>query len=132
MGSQPSKCTHTRSSGQPTLRHSGSSRGFGALLKGLISVMDNSCQSRDSKPQPWVTSPTLYPLEPRLTLTRKTFSSERRYRGNSYVLLFISTICCQNVYLQINSVCLPYFCSDQCFFYINRSMENRLPCYQKC
>ncbi len=33
----PSKCTHTWSSGQ-----SGSSRGFGALLKGLTSVMDNS------------------------------------------------------------------------------------------
>ncbi len=36
--------------------------GFGALLKGLTSVVDNSCQSRDSNPQPRVTSPTLYPL----------------------------------------------------------------------
>ncbi len=36
--------------------------GFGALLKGLTSVVDNSCQSRDSKPQPQVTSPTLYPV----------------------------------------------------------------------
>ncbi len=43
-----------------------SSRGFGALLKGLTSVVDNSCRSRDSDPQPRVTSPTLYPLEPRL------------------------------------------------------------------
>ncbi len=62
----PSKCTHTWSSGQPTLRRPGSSRGFGVLLKGLTSVVDNSCRSRDSNPQPQVTSPTLYPLEPRL------------------------------------------------------------------
>ncbi len=57
---------HTWSSGQLTLRRPGSNWGFGALLKGLISVMDNSCQSRDSNPQPRVTSTTLYPLEPRL------------------------------------------------------------------
>ncbi len=43
------------SSGQPTLRRLGSSRGFGALLKGLTSVVDTSCQSHDSNPQPWVT-----------------------------------------------------------------------------
>ncbi len=35
---------------------------FGALLKGLTSVVDNSCRSRDSNPQPRVTSPTFYPL----------------------------------------------------------------------
>ncbi len=29
---------------------------------GLTSVMDNSCRSRDSNPQPRVTSPTLYTL----------------------------------------------------------------------
>ncbi len=58
----PSKCTHTWSSGQPTLWRPGSSWGFGVLLKGLTSVVDNSCQSRDSNPQPQVTSPTLYPL----------------------------------------------------------------------
>ncbi len=52
-----SKCTHSCSSG-----HLGSSWGFGALLKGLTSVVDNSCRSRDSNPQPRVTSPTLYPL----------------------------------------------------------------------
>ncbi len=57
-----SKCTHTWSSGQPTLRRPGNSRGFGALLKGLTSVVDNSCLSRDSNPQPLVTSLTLYPL----------------------------------------------------------------------
>ncbi len=44
-------------------RRLGSSRGFGALLKGLTTVVDNSCRSRDSNPQPWVTSPTLYPLQ---------------------------------------------------------------------
>ncbi len=65
---------HTWSSGQPTLRRPGGSVWspalavwrFGALLKGLTSVEDNSCWSRDSNPQPWVASPTLYPLEPRL------------------------------------------------------------------
>ncbi len=60
------KYTHTWSSGQPTLRRPGSSWGFSALLKGLTSVVDNSCWSRDSNPQPRVTSLTLYPLEPRL------------------------------------------------------------------
>ncbi len=40
----------------------GSSWGFGALLKGLTSVVDNSCRSRESNPQPRVTSPTIYPL----------------------------------------------------------------------
>ncbi len=44
------------SSGQPTLQRPGSSWGFGALLKGLTSVVDTSCQSRDSNAQPWVTS----------------------------------------------------------------------------
>ncbi len=55
----PSKYTHTWSSGQ-----SGNSWGFGALLKGLTSVINSSCRSRDSNPQPRVTSQTLYPLEP--------------------------------------------------------------------
>ncbi len=41
-------------SGQP--RRPGCSWGFGALLKGFTSVVDTSCQSRDSNPQPWVTS----------------------------------------------------------------------------
>ncbi len=36
--------------------------GFGALHKGLTSVVDSSCQSQDSNPQPQVTSPTLFPL----------------------------------------------------------------------
>ncbi len=54
--------THTWSRGQPTFRCPGSSWGFSALLKGLTSVMDNSCRSRDSDPQPQVTSPTIYPL----------------------------------------------------------------------
>ncbi len=47
-------------------RHPGSSRGFGALLKGLTSVVDNSCRSRDANPQLRITSSTLYPLELRL------------------------------------------------------------------
>ncbi len=44
------------SSMQPTVQRPGSSWGFGALLKGLTSVVDTSCQSRDSNPQSWVTS----------------------------------------------------------------------------
>ncbi len=46
----PSKCTHTWSSGQLTLWRPGSSWGFGALVKGLSSVVDTSCQSWDSNP----------------------------------------------------------------------------------
>ncbi len=53
---------HTWSSGKPALRRPGSSWGFSALLKDLTSVVDNSSRSRDSNPQPRVTSPTLYPL----------------------------------------------------------------------
>ncbi len=34
----------------------------GAVLKGLTSVLDNSSRSRDSNPQPRVTSSTRYPL----------------------------------------------------------------------
>ncbi len=47
------------SSGQPTLRRPGSSWGFGALLKGLTSVVDTSCHNLGL---PRVSSPTLYPL----------------------------------------------------------------------
>ncbi len=39
-----------------TVRRPGSSWGVSALLKGLTSVVDTFCQSRDSNPQPWVTS----------------------------------------------------------------------------
>ncbi len=52
------------SSGQPTLQRPGSSLGFGTLLKGLTSVVDTSCQSRDSNPLPRVSSP----IRPRLPL----------------------------------------------------------------
>ncbi len=54
--------THPSAHTPGAVGSSGSSRGFGALLKGLTSVVDNSCRSRDSNPQPRVTSPTLYPL----------------------------------------------------------------------
>ncbi len=43
-------------------QHPVSSWGFGALLKGLTSVLNNSYRSRNLNPQPQVTSPTLYPL----------------------------------------------------------------------
>ncbi len=36
----------------------------GSVPCSRVSVVDNSCQSRDSNPQPRVTSPTLNPLEP--------------------------------------------------------------------
>ncbi len=74
----PSKYTHTWSSGQPILRP-GSSWGSGALLKGLISVVDNSCRSRGSNPQPRVTSSTLYPLEPRQPPRRSFASVQSRF-----------------------------------------------------
>ncbi len=61
----PSKYTHLEQWAADAV-HPGSSWGFGALLKGLTSVVDNSCRSRDSNPQPRVTSPTLYLLEPQL------------------------------------------------------------------
>ncbi len=41
------------SSGEPTVRQFW---GISALLKGLTSVVDTSCQSRDLNPQPWVIS----------------------------------------------------------------------------
>ncbi len=67
----PSKCTHTWSSGQPTLQCPGSSWGFGALLKGLTSVVDNSSRSRDSNTQ--VTSDyKSNALSKRLLLCRKS------------------------------------------------------------
>ncbi len=62
------------SSGQPTLQRPGSSWVFGALLKGLTSVVDTSCQSRDSNPQPWVTSgfkSNALSIRPRLTILLK-------------------------------------------------------------
>ncbi len=63
----PSKFTHLEQWGADTAAPG--NWGFGVLLKGLTSVVDNSCRSRDSNPQPRVTSPTLYPLEPRLPLS---------------------------------------------------------------
>ncbi len=54
--------THPSAHTPGAVGSSGCSWGFGALLKGLTSVVDNSCRSRDSNPQPWVTSPTLYSL----------------------------------------------------------------------
>ncbi len=71
------------SSGLPTLRCPGSSRGFGALLKGLTSVVDNSCRSRDSNPQPRVTSPTLYPL------------------GHGCLIIFSLVFCLKTIFLLV-------------------------------
>ncbi len=47
----PSKCTHTPGAvGSQHCSAQGSSWGFGALLKGLTSVVDNSCRSREFEP----------------------------------------------------------------------------------
>ncbi len=62
----PSKCTHTLGAVGSQSCGAREHWGFGDLLKGLTSVVDNSCWSWDSNPQPRVTSLTLYPLEPRL------------------------------------------------------------------
>ncbi len=65
---------------------------FGALLKGLISVRDNSCQSRDSNPQPRVTNPMLYPLEPRLPRTvyywRSNYAENRALHPSQEYITF--------------------------------------------
>ncbi len=78
--------------GQPTLRRPGTSWGFGALFKRLTSVVDTSCQSQDSTPQPWVTSgfksntlfirPRLpYPLA--LSISSLSFSADAREKGRA-------------------------------------------------
>ncbi len=70
---------HTWSSGQPTLRRPGSSWGFGALPKGLTSVMNTSCQSWDSNPQPWVTlgfKSNALSIRPRLPPKKSAFSNK--------------------------------------------------------
>ncbi len=54
--------------------------GFSALLKGLISLVDNSCRSWDSNPQPQVTSPMLYPLKPRLPEILAIKKKNKSYR----------------------------------------------------
>ncbi len=58
--------THTWSSGQPTLQRSGEQLRV-RCLRVSPQVGNNSYRSRDSNPQPRVTSLTLSPLEPRLT-----------------------------------------------------------------
>ncbi len=70
----PSKCI----SGQPTVRRPGSSWVFGALLKGLTSVVDTSCQSRDLNPQPWVTS----------GFKSNALSIRPRRKNNLYLIVF--------------------------------------------
>ncbi len=52
----------TNPSGAVGSRHCGAVGGSVPCSSGLTSVVDTFCQSQDSKPQPWVTSPTLYPL----------------------------------------------------------------------
>ncbi len=98
-------------SGQPTLQRPGSSWGSGALLKGLTSVVNNSCRIRDSNPQPKITSTTLYPLEPRLppTVDERVLctSLQCTSRGQSHHMI----VCCKlilftNVFVLL---CKMYF-----------------------
>ncbi len=50
----PSKCTYTWSSGQPTQRRRGAVGG--SVPCSRVSPQSNSCRSRDSNPQPRITS----------------------------------------------------------------------------
>ncbi len=58
--------THTWSSGQSTLRRPGGSWGFSALLKGLTSVVDISCRSREPTTSDYKSS--ALSIRPRLPL----------------------------------------------------------------
>ncbi len=115
----PSKCTHTpwthtRSSGQPMLRRPGSSWGFGALLKGLNSVVVlrvererctftppnyNSCRPETRTRDLRVTSPTLYPLGhdcPNMTQIGCAISrfGKQNYKKEMLQKISISYKCC--------------------------------------
>ncbi len=107
----PSKCTHTWSSGQP-----GSSWGFGALLKGLASVVDNSCRSRDSNPQPRVTSPTLYPLGHDCHRHRQTHTPRQTQEHTHWVFLQLQIHCWPGGFL---------------FIFLWRQIEYLSFCYMK-
>ncbi len=85
----PSKCTHIWSSGQPMLQRPGSSWGFSALLKGLTSVVKNSCRSRDSNPQPRVTSPFLHlkTLDIILLIVNISVADDAFYKYNVFIVV---------------------------------------------
>ncbi len=51
----PPKCTHLEQWAADCEAPGEQFWGINALLKGLTSVVDTFCQSRDSNPQPWVT-----------------------------------------------------------------------------
>ncbi len=62
-------------------------KSFGALLKGLTSVVDTYCQSWDTNPQPWVTSgfkSNTLSIRPRLPLSPKPPS--QTFDNNCYWL----------------------------------------------
>ncbi len=118
MSFNPCKCTHTWSSGQPTLRRPGSSCGFGALLKGLTSIVDNSSRSRDSNQQPQITSPTLYPLGHDCPATYSklcTFSSQKEYILLGYSISRQTGILCT----------IQVFCAHIKLLYCAYCMHNR-------
>ncbi len=64
----PSAHTHTTHTHTPGAvdTHTPGAVG-GSVPCSRVSVVNNSCRSRDANPQPRVTSPTLCPLEPRLS-----------------------------------------------------------------
>ncbi len=73
--------THPSAPSAADIAAPGSSWGFG--LKGLTSVMDTSCQSRDSNPQPWVTS----------CFKSSTLSIRPRLPNLTYPLYALVTLC---------------------------------------
>ncbi len=70
--------THTWSSGQPTLRRPGSSWGFGALLKGLTSVVDFLPELRFEPTTSGYKSDALS-IRPRLSFIAKADNSNRAF-----------------------------------------------------
>ncbi len=119
----PSKCTHTWSSGQPTLQRPGSSRGFGALLKSLTSVVDNFSWSWDSNPHPRATSPTLYPLEPRLPLPQNCIwhgTSFKNEKVKSSTSKIVSRPC---IYFHSAAFILAFLCEWPLWLQQHRSLK---------
>ncbi len=117
------------SSGQPTLQRPGSSWGFSALLKSLTSVVDSeqkcsnsfecadevrhihlyilyilavvdtSCQSRDSNPQPWGYKSNSLSIRPRLPMGLGILS----YLIESWAFPVIFLLIYPSVWLEISS-----------------------------
>ncbi len=66
-------------------QHCGARGAVGGSVKGLTSVVDNSCRSRDSNPQPRVTSPFLHlkTLDILLLIVRAVTVADFYHRGGN-------------------------------------------------